>query len=80
MRLQVLKRDCYICQCDRCRKDEVIRPASQVDHIRPKAKGGTDDLDNLQAINGDCHLIKTDRDSGRQRRQSFDVHGNPIDE
>jgi 5-methylcytosine-specific restriction protein A len=34
-------------------------PATQVDHIKPKAKGGTDDDDNLQSICHDCHTEKT---------------------
>lgn len=37
--------------------------ANHVDHIKPKAKGGTDDLSNLQPLCAPCHKDKTDRES-----------------
>ena len=64
LRLQVLKRDCHICQCEACRKVGRVKPANEVDHIVPKAKGGTDSLSNFQAINSDCHKLKTQLDNG----------------
>lgn len=36
-----------------------VTPARTVDHITPKAKGGTDDDANLQAICDECHKAKT---------------------
>lgn len=36
-----------------------IHVAREVDHIKSKALGGTDDLDNLQSICGECHATKT---------------------
>jgi len=80
MRVRVLRRDCYVCQCSRCKADGVVRPASEVDHVVPRAKGGGDELANLQAINAECHRIKTALDAGRRttRRQAFDALGNPI--
>lgn len=56
-RAMVLKRDHYLCQV--CR----LRSAEAVDHIRPKARGGSDELDNLQAICGPCHRAKTASES-----------------
>ena len=57
LRLTVLRRDRYICQP--CQAMGRVTPAGQVDHIKPKAQGGTDDADNLQAICADCHKAKT---------------------
>ena len=34
-------------------------PATQVDHIIPKARGGTDAESNLQPLCADCHAQKT---------------------
>lgn len=45
-----------VCQADGC--DEL---ATDVDHITPKRKGGTDSLDNLQALCHSCHSAKTAR-------------------
>ena len=39
-----------------------MRQANEVDHIIPLAKGGTDELRNLQAINAECHRRKTAAD------------------
>jgi len=58
-RAAVLKRDQYLCQCKHCRAEGRITPANEVDHIVPKAKGGTDEYANLQAINRECHERKT---------------------
>lgn len=62
-RRRTLKRDNGLCQP--CLKANRITQASQVDHIKPKAKGGTDDEENLQAICVDCHKIKTAEDEGK---------------
>jgi 5-methylcytosine-specific restriction enzyme A len=48
LRLVVLARDQHLCQP--CRRARRVSPATAVDHIIPKAKGGTDDLANLEAI------------------------------
>lgn len=53
----------WLCQCDDCKTRLVPLPAHEVDHITPLATGGTDDPDNLQAINKDCHRRKTDGES-----------------
>lgn len=37
--------------------------ATEVDHIVPKAKGGTDARMNLRSLCGPCHRTKTARDS-----------------
>ena len=38
-------------------------PATEVDHIKPKSIGGTDDRSNLQALCSPCHRSKTGRDA-----------------
>lgn len=53
----------WLCQCDNCKARPVPLPAHEVDHIIPLAAGGTDDPDNLQAINRDCHRAKTDSEA-----------------
>lgn len=62
IRLLVLKRDNYKCQCVECKGLHRLKHAKEVDHIVSKAKGGTDDMSNLQAINHDCHKRKTARE------------------
>ncbi len=53
LRAQVLARDGHRCQ--RCGQ-----PATHADHITPKAAGGTDNLDNLEALCARCNLAKGD--------------------
>lgn len=60
IRKVVLKRDTYLCQP--CLKEGRVKAAIAVDHITPKAQGGTDDEWNLQSICNPCHLAKTARE------------------
>jgi 5-methylcytosine-specific restriction endonuclease McrA len=65
LREQTLNRDGYVCQIalvDRCTVD-----ADEVDHIVPAAKGGSDDLSNLQAACKACHAWKTGREAAMIR-------------
>lgn len=65
LREQTLIRDGYLCQIalvDRCTVD-----ADEVDHIVPAAKGGSDDLSNLQAACKACHAWKTGREAAMIR-------------
>lgn len=66
IRTQAMKRDTYLCQP--CLQHGRTAVATEVDHITPKAGGGTDDLSNLQAICSDCHKAKTARENGRDWR------------
>jgi len=79
-RAVILKRDAGLCQP--CLATGRPTPATQVDHITPKAKGGTDDHENLQAICGACHTVKTEREGaeaqGRRIRVKYDAAGWPI--
>jgi 5-methylcytosine-specific restriction endonuclease McrA len=55
IRFEVLKRDGFRCQyCG----DEPPGVVLQVDHIRPSAKGGTDDMSNLISSCWPCNLGK----------------------
>jgi 5-methylcytosine-specific restriction protein A len=49
--------------CARCGHAGVSREM-HLDHIRPRAKGGTDDIDNLQWLCQRCHSSKTVREDG----------------
>jgi len=75
IRLQALKRDCYLCQ--ECMRQGRVTQARDVDHIIPKAKGGTDDLGNLQSLCQSCHGLKTALDEGWKRSPTIGVDGWP---
>ncbi|EOC0875546.1 HNH endonuclease [Cronobacter malonaticus] len=57
IRVRILTRDRHICQ--ECQRKGRPHPAETVDHIIPKAHGGTDDDSNLQALCWSCHKSKT---------------------
>ena len=52
-----MERDHWLCQV--CERSGRITEAEEVDHVKPLAKGGTDDERNLQAICVPCHRAKT---------------------
>lgn len=82
LRLQVLKRDRWLCQA--CLAQGKItalgirRRDHAVDHIVPKAHGGSDDLPNLQSLCTACHEAKTARDEGRKRLREVGLDGYPV--
>ena len=59
VRYEVLKRAKY--RCELCGAHEE-HAALHVDHILPRAKGGSDDLSNFQALCVTCNTNKRDRD------------------
>ena len=63
LRRSILERDGHLCRA--CLSEGRPTEATDVDHIRPKAKGGTDNPDNLQSLCGPCHRIKTRADTRR---------------
>lgn len=77
LRLKILRRDRRLCKCEMCASTGRIRKANEVDHVVPKALGGTDDPGNLAAINTDCHKVKTDRDRAAVARTRM-VHRPPV--
>jgi 5-methylcytosine-specific restriction protein A len=72
-RKRILSRDAGICQ--ECLRNGVVTPIGHrrysyfCDHIIPKAEGGSDDDDNLQALCRDCHDRKTQREAARGVRR-----------
>lgn len=67
LRDQILYRDGWLCQCDECKERKIPLVASEVDHITPLHKGGTNDWDNLRAIAKACHKKKTQAESMEAR-------------
>jgi 5-methylcytosine-specific restriction protein A len=61
IRERVLREEPY---CRWCGK-----PSTTVDHIVPKARGGTDTRSNLQALCGRCRKIKDARDAAEGKRR-----------
>lgn len=45
--------------CVACMGKGIVTPATDVDHIIAKRKGGMDRADNLQSLCHACHSIKT---------------------
>lgn len=43
----------------------------QVDHIIPKAQGGSDTYDNIQLLHRQCHVSKTREDNAKYRRRPW---------
>lgn len=77
LRRLVLIRDRGLCQCDQCQTDKRLTLATEVDHIKPKSKGGTDDLDNLRAVSHDCHVRLTAEQQGKRPRVTTGLDGWP---
>lgn len=65
MRLRILARDAGLCQP--CQAGGRVTVGNIVDHITPKAIGGTDDAGNLQCICRECHADKTAREALQAR-------------
>lgn len=69
LREQILERDGYLCQCPSCEKRAVPRIAHEVDHRIPKFLGGTDSMENLQAIAKECHKAKSQAEAKMARKR-----------
>lgn len=76
LRKAILTRDKHLCQA--CLAKGRPTPARHVDHIVPKAKGGTDDEANLQSLCVPCHDEKTARDKGLRLKVAIGVDGWPV--
>lgn len=63
-RKRIFERDERLCQDHKARG--LLREAVEIDHVIPKADGGTDDDENLQALCYDCHKAKTDRENSNR--------------
>jgi len=72
-RTRIMERDGGVCQlCQRC-------VATQVDHIIPLFKGGSDSDENKQCICDQCHNRKTITERGGKFNAGVDVNGIPRD-
>ena len=65
MRKETLAEDQGLCRLCRA-KGRFVR-ATEVDHITPKAEGGTDDPGNRQSLCESCHRQKTQEEARRGR-------------
>jgi 5-methylcytosine-specific restriction protein A len=78
----ILARDKHLCQP--CARKGMLTPARTVDHIKPKAQGGTDAPDNLEATCDDCHKAKTTKEghqaAGHRALRVVGADGYPVDE
>lgn len=78
----IISRDGEMCQP--CLRMGRPTPFAEVDHIKPKAQGGTKDQDNLECVCGPCHDAKTRAEAmaalghKAKPRPAFDAHGNVI--
>ena len=55
--------------CAECLEHSLTVPAEEVDHIKPKRMGGTDEWDNLQPLCKTCHSVKTEREDNPYNRR-----------
>ncbi len=67
LREKVIERDSGLCVA--CLRDGLIVIGTDVDHITPKAKGGTDDIANLQLLCGPHHREKTAREASERSKR-----------
>lgn len=77
LRKRVMDRDSWLCQV--CLKAGRITPATEVDHIIPKSKGGDDSMHNLQGICRADHQAKSQREASGgeiKPRAKYDRNGN----
>lgn len=64
--------------CRSCEAKGRVKPANEVDHIKPRAQGGSDADENLQSLCKPCHSRKTAQTTHRVGDKGFDCEGNPI--
>lgn len=67
-RRRIMQRDRYECRTDVSGAGLICGArATEVDHIIPRSEGGTDDMENLEAICHEHHLAKTREEAARGR-------------
>lgn len=76
LRQHVLDRDRGLCVI--CQANGSTMIATDVDHITPKAAGGSDDMSNLQSLCRKCHDRKTIEDGGGTVKATIGLDGWPI--
>jgi 5-methylcytosine-specific restriction enzyme A len=89
LRIQVLRRDNYLCQCSHCQGGKLrVTPATEVHHITSKASAKrrgwslarTDDPANLASMSHDCHEREDAQEQGRTLKPmvQIGVDGYPV--
>ena len=85
LRETIIKRDFGLCQ--QCKREGRLNPYRKgqgfaVDHIIPKAQGGTDEPSNVELICPEHHARKTEREAaeaqGRKWRPTIGEDGWPL--
>lgn len=64
--------------CAICQANGRVTAATELDHIKPKAHGGTDADDNLQGLCAECHARKSMSDRGQAPRRTIGADGYPV--
>ena len=79
LRKSIIRRDKGLCQ--HCLVDGLYRNGTDVDHIKRKADGGTDNTDNLQLLCRAHHKAKTSGENGGTEKLAggCNVNGIPLD-
>jgi 5-methylcytosine-specific restriction enzyme A len=65
--------------CRHCQAKGRVTAATEIDHIVPLSKGGSNDDSNQQPLCKTCHKIKTAKDSGKTYRPMIGIDGYPIE-
>ena len=76
LRARIMARDRGLCVA--CKEAGRLTAADEVDHIVPKARGGTDHPDQLQSLCRECHQSKTIRENGGRPRVEIAPDGWPV--
>lgn len=73
-----MTRDKFLCQP--CLRKGRVTPATECDHVVPKAKGGKDEMGNVEAICSPCHTAKTTIENGGRVKAEIGADGWPVQE
>lgn len=71
LRFEVLRRDGFRCRYCGARPIDGVRLT--VDHIKPRSKGGTDDIENLLTACSSCNEAKADSELTDNERKSLGI-------
>lgn len=77
LRKVIIARDDALCQM--CLARGVTTPGNHVDHIKPKAQGGSDDPTNLRLLCKSCHSRASNEQRGFRVKRGFGEDGWPED-
>ena len=64
--------------CRDCKAKGFVTQATEVDHIKPLAQGGSDDDDNCRSLCSACHLDRTREAFGHKKRVAIAADGWPV--